>query len=339
MTRRLLAVAAMLLMVAPVALGKRRAVSPRTPSSCPVGTLVPATYANVLAADDQYVYLIDESATLVRVPRLGGPVEPLAEPLDGLLPFAMIVDATHVYISALPFETIFSPVPGSIIAVPKSGGVATVLASGVETAFTLAVDETHVYWAAAGILDFTEGELRPGGKIERMKKDGSERVTLAGDLSAPFGLALAGGDVYFGESGLATGDFSVGLYRVAKTGGTVTTLNDDLLVVSLGLHGDAVVVLGGTEDVGVGIFELNLATPTEVRTILDDESLSFNMQLADGHAYVIAERDATELLAVDLAAPGSSRVVRSDLDGDAFVIVDCAAVVNTTDGDVIQTSR
>lgn len=337
MIRRLVVVALLLFMVAPAAVAKRRAVAP--PSSCVVGTLVPATYANVLAADEQFVYFVDESLMLARVPRLGGAVETLVESLDPMLPLAMTVDATHLYISSFPIDFGGAQLPGSIIAVPKTGGVVEVLASGVDTAFTLVADETHLYWAAAGILDFDEGEIRPGGKVERMRKNGSERMTLASDLSAPLGLALSGGEVYFGESGLATGDPSVGLYRVAKSGGAITTLNDGILVVALGFHQEEVVVLGGTEEVGVGIFELDLATPTEVRTILEDESLSFNMQLAEGNAYVIAERDATELLAIDLDTPGPARVIRSGLDGDGFILVDCAAVVNTIDGDVIRTAR
>ena len=338
--RRLVAIALVLLAFAPAASAKRRAVTPLRPSACALGTLLPATYANVLASDGEFIYLIDEMATLARVPKAGGARQDLAEPLDGWLAFAMEVDATHVYISALPFEAIFAPVPGAILSVPKDGGVISVLASGVETAMALAVDDQYVYWAAAGILDFSAGELRPGGKIERMNKDGSGRIVLADDLSAPLGIALDGTNVYFGESGLAAGDSTVGLHRVPKSGGAVTTIDANTLVAGLALAGNDLVFVGATEAAGFGLFRVGTQSPGEPQPLVTSESVSFAVRVADRRAYMLVEGEsAVELVAVDIDVPGELQTIRSDIDGDAFVLDGCAAVVNTIDGDLIRTAR
>jgi hypothetical protein len=339
MMRRLLWLAVLLpLLVSPEVEARRRAVTPGG-DSCSVGTLLPATYASFLAADADHVYLIDEMGALARVPRLGGERQELGVSLDDWFPLGMVVDDTTVYISVLPFESIFTPLPGAILAVPKSGGVATVVASGVATAFALEFDATHLYWAAAGILDFDEGGFGPGGKIERMKKDGSERQTLADDLSAPLSLVLDGADLYFGESGLVEGDESIGLYHVPAVGGPVTTIHDELFAAALAMDGDTLVISGAAEEEGFGILAMHKSGATPPRLILEEEALGFNLQIADHRAYVMADLQPYELLSVDLLNPGPPVVLRDDLDSDAFVVVDCAVVVNTYEGAVVRTRR
>jgi hypothetical protein len=340
MMRRFVAVAALLLAMAPAAMARRRAVTPGD-RSCVLGTLLPATYANVLAADGQFVYLVDEMAMLSRVPKTGGARQDLAEPLESWLPLAMLVDDTTIYISALPIEAIFFPMPGSILAIPKNGGVVRVLASGAGTPFAMAMDATHVYWAAAGILDFEDGEFQPGGKVERIAKDGTGRQALADDLSAPLAVAIDENHVYFGESGLglADGDPELGLYRVPKGGGAITAIDENLVVIGLGIDGNTLVVVGGTEASGPAMLAIDKSGATPARTLLVDESMSFTVRIADRRAYVMAEREYTELLSVSIDNPGPATVVRSELDGDAFVIDGCAAIVNTIEGNVVRTAR
>lgn len=339
MMRRLLWLVVLLTLVGTHdAEARRRAVTPRG-DSCVVGTILPATYANLLAADADYVYLVDEMSTLSRVPRLGGERHDLGVTLDDWLPLAMVVDETTVYISVLPFESLFTPLPGSILAVPKDGGVAEVIVSGVATAFVLAFDADHLYWAAPGILDFEEGGFRPGGKIERMKKDGSGREVLADELSAPLSLVLDGPDVYFGESGLAAGDESIGLYRVPRSGGAITPIHTELFAAAIAVDGDTLVILGATENEGFGLLALNKSGTAPPRLLLEEEALTFGLEIADHRAYVMTDRERYELLSVDLLNPGPAVVVRSDLDGNAFVLVDCVAVVNTYEGNVVRTRR
>ena len=135
------------------AFARRRAVTPGDPAHCMTGTLAAGAYASLMAADDDHVYFIDGFGIISRVPKSGGAEEMLTNPFeDGLrdwLPMSMVVDATHVYIGALPVEAIFSPMPGAIFTMPKDGGVPGVLVSGVITPIALALDETHVYWASS----------------------------------------------------------------------------------------------------------------------------------------------------------------------------------------------
>jgi hypothetical protein len=295
-------------------------------------------YANTLAVDDDFVYLVNEFAAIVRVPKSGGMPEELAEPLYDWLPFSMEVDDTTIYLGAIPVDGIFTPLPGVILSVPKTGGVVSVLASGAESPFALALDEEHVYWAAAGILDFSEGELQPGGKIERVRKDGSERRVLAGSLSAPLALVLDGNDVYYGESGLTSGDSSIGLFRVAKTGGAVTTIRGDVLVAGLALDGDTLAIGGETDEDGVGIFALAKQGGAP-RQLVSDDSIGFALRAAGRRAYYVGEHDETELMSVSIDVPSAPRVVRTGIDGDAFVLDGCAVIVNTVEGNLIRTPR
>jgi hypothetical protein len=129
MTRRLWLFAAVLFIIAVPALARRRAVTPGAPTHCVQSTLVSARYAQVLAMDEQFGYFVDESDAVARVPRFGGEVQELTDPLDDWLPLSIAVDATHVYLGALPFEALFLPGPGAILTVPKSGGVVSVRCS------------------------------------------------------------------------------------------------------------------------------------------------------------------------------------------------------------------
>lgn len=341
MTRRLGLFAIAISFVALPALARRRVVTPGGPSHCIETTVAAATYAQVLAQDAQYVYFISEFGELGRVPKLGGEVDLISDELGEWLPLSMVVDDTHVYIGALPFEALFTPRPGAILKVPKSGGVVSTLLSDVLTPFEVALDDTHVYWAAAGTLDLLGGSIDPDGKIERVKKNGTSRQTLANGLSAPLGLALDSNDVYFGQSGIADGDPTVGLYRVAKSGGTVATLDDDTVVVTLALDGNTIVFLGGNETTG-GLLAAEKNAPSAMRALYGTESISGGLRIADRRVYFLEEpeeSDTAELSWVSIDTPAGRVGVRKDLDGDAFLLDGCAAVVNTMEGDLARVRR
>jgi hypothetical protein len=333
--RRLLTVCVVLLTLAsPAFAARRRPVEP----GCAIGTLLASTYANVLAKDGEFVYIVDESALLTRVPRLGGSRQDLAD-VEGWFPLAMVVDDTTVYMTALPVAAIFTPLSGSLLAVPKNGGVLRVLASGVDTAFALTQDETHLYWAAAGIFDFNAGTISAGGKLERMKKDGSARQVLAPNLSAPVGLALDDTNVYFGESGFAQGDATVGLERVNKNGGNVTIINGDLAVLSVALDGSDVIVTtaGETEAAVVALARDGSTQPRTVMSV--NATIGLGLQIADRRAYVMVEREESELQSASIDVIGPPVLVQGELDGDAFLLDGCAAVVNVFDGDIARILR
>ncbi len=63
------------------------------------------------------------------------------------VPYALAVDATHVYWTNSSAGVNDSEV-GAVMEVPLGGGAPTVLAAGQVVASTIAVDATHVYWAS-----------------------------------------------------------------------------------------------------------------------------------------------------------------------------------------------
>jgi hypothetical protein len=340
MTRRLWLFAIVLSLVALPALGKRRAIGLRGPGACASATLFGATYAQLLAADAEFVYIIDEMGVLSRVPKLGGEVQPLADPLDEWLALSMTVDETHVYIGVLPLEALFLPLPGAILTVPKGGGVAGVLVSGVITPLTIAADATHVYWASAGTFDFLEETIASDGKIERVTKDGSVRDTLASDLSAPIGLALDVSDVYFGESGAADDDGSIGLFRVAKSGGAVATVFGSVATGPLAVDGDTIVLLGETQ-LASGLLAIDKSGASPMRTLYSSELIETGLHVAGRRAYFLqaSEGAGSELAWVSIDAPAGAVTVRGGIDGEEFLLDGCAAIVNTIEGDVVRTAR
>lgn len=338
--RRLLLFAIFVSLVAMPALARRRAITPGGPNHCVDTTLVEAMYAQLLAQDEQYVYVLNELSMLLRIPKLGGAPQELHFGFEQWLPLSMAVDATNVYIGVLPVEAFLSPRPGAILTVPKSGGALSVLVSGVLTPYQIETDATHLYWVATGTFDIMNQTIAPDGKIERMRKDGSGREVLAQDLSAPLGLALDGNDVYFGESGFAEGPESFGLYRVAKSGGAIATLNDRTSAGPMVLDGNTIVFLGINETAGGGVLAIE-KNGTAPRLLYETELVQNSLRVADRRAYFLQESEGagSELAWVSIDAPAAPVAALRELDGDDFLLDGCAAIVNTIDGDLVRRRR
>ncbi len=338
MWRRLAVCAlAFLLCVHPL-FAKRRAVTPGAPGHCITGRVAIFAYVVRMARDATHVYWIDDFGFLLRVPRLGGNVEELAL-LEEWLHLSMAVDETNVYVSVLPGEAIFQPRPGSILAVPKNGGPASVHISGVQTPFAIETDATHIYWADVGTYDIQGGSIAPNGKIERALKNGTGRQTLAENLSAPADVLLEGESVWFGETGLADGDETVGLYRVPKTGGSVTTINTTVASATLSQGGDSILVYGGNATADNALFVIP-KNGSPVRTLVDDDAILGEQHVADGRAYYVTEgEDGNALWSVPLAG-GTPARIRDDLYyGEDFELDGCTLVFGTKEGELLRIAR
>lgn len=339
MTRRLTLLTLALLLAAMPALARRRTVLPGTPGHCITGVLDDAAAPLMLASDERYVYWIDDDdASLRRVAKGGGASERLAF-LDDWIPLSMTVDATHVYIGALPATAIFATMPGAILSIPKGGGTLGTLISGVLTPFDVEADATHLYWAATGTFDFENERIDPDGKIERALKNGSGRQALAENLSAPLDLALEGDSLWFGETGLANGDATVGLYLVPKSGGTVTTIDNLTASAYIVPSGAALVVWGGNSRVENGLFVIR-KDRGGVRTLVDDELLASGPRVLDGVAYYLSEGDeGNRLLSVPVAG-GTPTVLRDDVYfTDDFEVDGCAVTLGTVHGTIERMKR
>lgn len=338
MYRRLCLYALLLIAALPMSAAKRRAVVPGT-ARCTFGPLAANTFPLYLTSDGQYVYWFDDAdAALKRVPVGGGESEYLGT-VDDALPLSIAVDEETLYLGVLPFEAIVQPVPGRILAVPKVGGTVETLISGVSGPWDLAVDATHLYWADAGTVHLFEEEIDPNGKIERASKNGSNRQTLAENLSAPLGLALDGNDVFYGETGLATGDPTVGLYRVAKSGGTIATLDDDTAVADIAIAGDSLVLWGGNATYGTALFRIHISG-SDLTPLVADDGMWSPPQIFDGRAYYLTENEEGEdsIRWIDVENPVVPITV---FDGiittESFVLDDCA--VTFGDGETLTIRR
>jgi hypothetical protein len=326
-----LAVCALLLLVAfPTLAARRRAVSPGQPSRCSFtsGPLVLDAFTDTLAKDDQYLYWIDSFEGQVFRTPLDGSGEPveLARIGEEWLVLSMTVDATNVYISAVPFTIIFAPVPGEIMTFPKTGGTPVTLVAGINMPWTVETDATHVYWVSSGTFDFSEETITNDGKIERALKNGSGREALVENLSTPLDLALDGDVLYYGETGLADGDPTVGVYRIAKSGGTVTTINNNTAAAELDLTADSVVFWGGNEQTENGLFRVR-KTGSGVTVLVSDDLLFSGPRVIDGRAYYATSDDDSDLIRwVSIDTPGPpvtvvAAYVSADFELDACGVI------------------
>jgi hypothetical protein len=351
MTRRLWLCAILiitLIMAMPALAARRRTVTPGDPDHCVHTTLARFfTSAQNLAVDEQHVYVADDFGTIIRLPKLGGGIELLVFSLGDWTPLSMTIDATNIYLGVMARNGFFTKEPGAILTVPKSGGVPTVLVENVRTPFAIAADATHIYWAAAGTIDFAAQRIESDGKIERALKDGSNRQALAEDLSGPLALAIDANTVFYSETGIADDDPTVGLYRIPKNGGTAAELADEIGAILLAVDGNTVVLFGGNEtEGGIVAIEKDGATPMRVLYAgneTSDETAGGAIRIADRRAYFVLQRDggdAGELAWVSIDAPNGLVVVREGLYfEDDFALDGCAAIVSTIEGQLIRTGR
>lgn len=329
--RHRLAVCALILLVAfPTLAARRRAVAPGQPSRCSFtsGPLVLDAFTDTLATDGQYLYWVDSFEGQVFRTPLDGSGEPveLARIGEDWLVLSMTVDATNVYISAVPFSIIIAPVPGEIMTFPKTGGAPVTLVAGINMPWTVETDATHVYWVSAGTFDFSEETITNDGKIERVLKNGSGREALVENLSAPLDLALEGDVLYYGETGIADGDPTMGLYRIAKSGGTVTTIQNTTAVAEIDLTADSIVFWGGNEELDNSLLRIG-KDGTGLTLLVEDEFLFAGPRIFDNRAYYVTEGDGSDLIRwVNIDNPGPpvtvvAAYVSADFELDACGVI------------------
>lgn len=107
---------------------------------------------------------------------------------------------------------------GTVMKMPKTGGMAVLLASNQQNPGHIVVDDTNVYWVDDG-----------NGELVVLPKSGGTPMTLATD-AAGSSLVVDETDVYYNPSMLVK--------KVAKTGGPTTVVASDVLVTG-DLTGDA----------------------------------------------------------------------------------------------------
>ena len=133
----------------------------------------------------------------------GGVCQPVVLAPYQKTPWGIAIDDKAVY---WPAEG-SAPDDGSVFSVPLVGGTASELATGQSGPVQIAQDSQYLFWT----------NFQGGGSVRRMRKDGSDLITLA-QAAGPWALALSDTYVYWTN----TSDGSI--RRVVKPGGQAAIL-------------------------------------------------------------------------------------------------------------------
>jgi len=337
MTRRIGCALLLLLFVVPLASAKRHSVVPGR-GNCLYGVLDPDVFVSEIALDATHVYYVDDlDSILYRIPKNGGPRTKLAE-FPNVLITEMIVDDTNVYLATLPGDFSETLPPGDIYAVPKGGGTPRTIVNGVLFATKLAADATHVYWVSVGTVKLLQEEVLSDGKVERVTKDGATRQALATGLSLPTSLGLDDTSVYFGETGQAVRNTSMGLRRVAKNGGAVTHLQDSYAVSYIEPSGNDFIFSGASADTS-GLFRITKTGA--VQLLVADEQIDGPPHVFDGFVYYVTftdeEQDALMRIPVTGGTPAFLRSPDSNQSG--LEIDECGIYLGNNEGELVKGTR
>jgi hypothetical protein len=338
---RVLSLLLLLLALPAIVEAKGRAVGPGA-RDCFYGVIDRPEWANEIALDETDVYYFDDFAsTLNRVPKNGGARTELAY-LPTFLVLDLIVDDTNVYLATIPFEEFDETfLPGSIIAIPKTGGVYTTLASGTPFPNQLVADASHVYWVAVGTLDLVKGTIDSDGAVERVRKDGTGRQSLATNLSAPTSLAVDTDRVYFSEIGIAEGNPSKGVRQVPKSGGPVVHVQDQYAAGDLLISGSDIVYFSGFEELGpVGFLRVARTGGPSV-WIVQDDNIGGPPKIFDGRLYYAAVSDFEDTALMRVPVSGGTAELRAltHMTDYEFEVDVCGVYYGTYDETLVRSPR
>lgn len=315
-------------MAAAPATARRRAVT--APSSCFSTVLAQAATATLVTDSDSVYYGDGESLGVYRVAKTGGMPVLLAS-FSCCLVTRMAADDESVYVAVQPFgDAIRSPNDTwlrTIYAIPKSGGPAVMLASGVSLVKELAAADGFVYWASLGTI-VNNPEFASDGKIERVRRDGTERTTLASGLSGPTSVALDETFVYFAESGLARGNSSSGARRVPKEGGLVQRLYDRA-VDFLAVNGNDLYMI--TDSGSRNTITQALKDGSQVkRSVSDLPIINPTMTIFGGRVYYLTEtKSAFAVASVTLDLQGRTLHAERLFNSGQIGVDSCALYIST----------
>ena len=320
----------------PAAAARRRAVShASTLGLCTPGVIASGFSSNDVAVDATWVYFGDDTNGLFRITRDGNSLSQLATIPDGSLA-VMTMDDQNLYFFS--DESDSGSFNGNLYSLPKSGGMPVALATGVPLPLDVVVDATSIYWTSLGsTLDLQT--FNSDGKVEKINKDGTGRLLLASGLSGTTGLGVDDNNVWFGETGLATGNTSAGLRRVPKTGGAVTHLTDGDAVAGIVLTSTDVWFSTTNADSSAGaLLRASKAGGTSA-TIASGATTPVQLRITGPTLYYIAEGDTTETITsipLDGGTPASLKDVA--FWNETLAIDDCS-IYYPIDGAVERISR
>src|SRR5262249_53546545 len=129
------------------------------------------------------------------------------------------LDATYAYIGTSP-QALTAPT-GSIVKVPKAGGMPVTIANNV-LPLRVVTDGTNVYFIDMGL-----GGIPGQGSIRAVSVNGGTVTTLVSTAQLAYGLAVLGGFVYWTTAAIpqATTTPETFVMKVPVTGGASTQVS------------------------------------------------------------------------------------------------------------------
>ena len=328
-----------LLVLVPVAHAQNRRRAALPPLRQPVNGCSPASlplgaYSSDFEIDATHIYFTDGEGGIFRTPKSSttlAPPEHVADVPDFII--ALELDATNVYAIAIDTEGVL----GDVWSVPKSGGTPKQLVNDTLTPYDLAVDANSVYWVSVGTP--TDESFLADGKVERVMKDGTGRLTLASNLNVPAAIDTDGTNVYFGESGLSFDNTAAGLRSVPVGGGAVRTITDGTGVVSLTLH-DNDIFFSTIDFFAGGALARMTKSATTPTVLLRDIDIASRVVVSDDRVYFFNAGDTERIESIAAAGGDRKEVVPSTDTGfmtDAFAVDDCALFWGDGSGNLNRT--
>lgn len=340
MTRRLWLFALVLLTAFPLFAVRRRSVLPGA-GRCVYGTLDDFALVLHVAVDDTHVYWFDDFLRAIkRVPKNGGAEETLGT-FQTRSALDIAVDDNYVYLSSFPDDDSFDLGPGEVGAVPKSGGEYRTLAA-VQYPVSITADGTYVYWADGGTIDVFGGTIASDGEIGRIRNDGTGRQALASNLSLPLDVLLDGDDVYFPETGLAEDNPSMGIRRVAKTGGPITHVDDAYAAGTLSQTATDIVYYGGELEGEIGGLLRVPKSGGHSTVLVQDPDISMGPIAYGDLVYyltTIDDDDNVALMRVPATGGQPEELYRPDMAEFEFTVDDCGLYWGTWNGRLVKVPR
>jgi hypothetical protein len=283
--------------------------------------------------DDTHVYFTDDEGALFRMPK-GGPPFNLPELLGSVPDYIQVIalDATNIYV----LTTNATGTDGGVWSLPKSGGTARQLASGLLTPFELAVDANNVYWVSAGTFD--EAGFRADGKIEKVSKNGTSRTVLASGLNLPVSVVSDSTNVFFGETGLSPSSSSRGLRSVPVGGGPVTKITSSTGVGTVALNGNDIYF--ANIDILTGGELLRMPkTGGNATSLVKGLQFVTHMSVSGDRLYYFNSDDVQMIAYVPIIGGAPSAAVTGDFLAEQFAVDECAIYSIDSSGALIRTPR
>lgn len=163
-----------------------------------VSSVASAAHPMAITSDDAYLYWTEQGGAVKRMPLIGGTPDTIATTGETFYDSAIAVDGTNLYWASFPKS---APTTEQIMAVPKAGGVTSLLAT-TNVVYTRLASDGHYLYIAAG------SGIHPGS-LTRVPVSGGVVESIAANQVVPTSVALDATHVYWAN-------IRGGIWRLAK---------------------------------------------------------------------------------------------------------------------------